>query len=451
MNGQKESYVRLGSPESELTGEMLTEAPRRTPVVRNVDVVVCGAGPAGTAAALAASREGASVLLIERHGMLGGMWTASLMNPLFQFRQGWILDDIIAELKGRNAWMAWNPWKGRGERCFDPEVLKTVLEQMMHRAGVEFWYHSQVVDPIVEGAAVRGVLVESKSGREAIIAKSVVDCTGDGDVAARAGVPFTKGRPVDGICQPMTLMFELAGLGEYEQTSSTHLFERMTEAIEQHDLGVELPWGPGRSGTPWVIHIPRSRCAVVQATHVYRFDATDTRDLTRATVKARRQAWQLLRVLRHVPGLENASLTQTGPSIGVRETRHLAGGYHLTHEDLESGRRFEDGVVSCTFGCDIHEIYPGDKHRFRCDVQRYEIPYRCMTPSGLDGLLFAGRCISGSHEAHASYRVTGTCFGMGQAAGLAAAEAAQTGLSVRHIDGVRLRADLEERGVRFDW
>jgi hypothetical protein len=225
----------------------------------------------------------------------------------------------------------------------------------------------------------------------------------------------------------------------------------MAAAVRQHGLRVELPWGAGRSGTPWVIHIPRPGCAVVQATHVYRFDATDTRDLTRATLEARRQAWELFGVLQHVPGLENVSLTQTGPSIGVRETRHLEGAYRLTHEDLAAGRRFEDGVVSCTFGCDIHEIYPDDEHRFRCNVERYEIPYRCMNPLGLEGLLFAGRCISGSHEAHASYRVTGTCFGMGQAAGLAAAEAARKRTPAAGIDGKLLRSQLEERGARFDW
>jgi hypothetical protein len=188
---------------------------------------------------------------------------------------------------------------------------------------------------------------------------------------------------------------------------------------------------------------------VVQATHVYRFNATDTRDLTQATVQARRQAWELLRVLRRVPGLENVTLTQTGPSIGIRESRHLEGRYRLSHRDLEAGRRFDDGIAACTFGCDIHEVYPGDTHSFRCDVQRYEIPYRCLLPRELEGLLFAGRCISGTHEAHASYRVTGTCMAMGQAAGLAAAMAVRQGGSPSEVDGKRLRSELEARGVRF--
>jgi hypothetical protein len=145
------------------------------------------------------------------------------------------------------------------------------------------------------------------------------------------------------------------------------------------------------------------------------------------------------------------SLTHTGPSIGIRETRHLEGRFRLTHEHLEAGRRFEDGIVSCTFGCDIHEMYPGDTQSFRCSVERYEVPYRCLLPRELDGLLFAGRCISGTHEAHASYRVTGTCFGMGQAAGLAAAMAAAKELSPAEVDGVALRSELESRGVRFEW
>ena len=156
-----------------------------------------------------------------------------------------------------------------------------------------------------------------------------------------------------------------------------------------------------------------------------------------------------LPAMRKVPGLEQLRLSQTAPSIGIRESRHFEGRYTLDADDVIGARRFDDAVTSCAFGCDIHEIYPGDTHARRIRAKPFEIPYRCLLPKSLKGLLFAGRCISGTHEAHASYRVTGTCMAMGQAAGLAAATAADRGVSPDEIDGCELRATLEDRGVQF--
>jgi hypothetical protein len=142
-------------------------------------------------------------------------------------------------------------------------------------------------------------------------------------------------------------------------------------------------------------------------------------------------------------------LSQTAPSLGIRESRHLEGRYTLHADDVIAGRRFDDAVTSCAFGCDIHEIYPHDTHARRIAAKPFEIPYRCLLPKSMTGLLFAGRCISGTHEAHTSYRVTGTCMAMGQAAGLAAAMAARDGVTPDPIDGGKLRAALEERDVQF--
>jgi hypothetical protein len=156
-----------------------------------------------------------------------------------------------------------------------------------------------------------------------------------------------------------------------------------------------------------------------------------------------------LPAMRKIPVLENLRLSQTAPSIGVRESRHLEGRYTLEADDVISGRRFDDAVASCAFGCDIHEVYPDDTHTRRIRAKPFEIPYRCLLPKSIRGLLFAGRCISGAHEAHASYRVTGTCMAMGQAAGLAAAMAAGRRVTPDEIDGRQLRAALENRGVQF--
>ncbi len=435
---------------------IVREAPRDTPVAGRWDVVVAGGGPSGVGAALAAAEHGASVLVVERHGMLGGMWTAGLVNPFFEPYKGWIVDRLIERLKARGA------WRKKGLHVFDVEHMKYVLERMAREAGVEFWYHCQVTDPIVEGDRVVGMIVQGKSGREAVLGKIVVDCTGDGDVAARAGVPFQIGRPQDGACQPMTLMFEITGFeglgGRPAEEVGTHgIIEHLERAIEEHGLGIELPYGPQRHGTPAFIALPADRVAVVQATHVYRYDATDTRQLTRASVEAREQVHEVfLPALRKVPGLENVRLSQTAPQIGIRESRRLEGQYHLDLDDVLEGRRFEDAVTGASFPLDVHEIDPDDptpslpEKARSAKVAGYDIPYRCLVPREPDGLLFAGRCISGSHHAHASYRVTGVCMATGQAAGLAAARAATRSISPRELDGTQLHQDLAHLGVRFE-
>ena len=428
----------------ERSSRTVLEAPRRTPVAADVDVLVVGGGPTGVGAALAAAREGAKTLVIERHGMLGGVWTAGLLNPLFDFkRKGFIVADLIERLKQAQAWQ---PWKFAW--TFDIERMKLLLEQMLAEAGGASWYHSLVVDTIVENGRVRGAIVESKSGREAVLAKVVVDCSGDGDAAARAGVPFQLGRLGDSACQPLTMMFEIDGVDGYLQTKSEDLYDQMAAAIERKKLPVKLPFNRVNYA-PWIINVPRAGAADVQATHVYGINPLDARQLTAATIDARRQTHELVQVLQQIPGLEKVRLLQTAPAIGVREARHLAGRHTLTLDDLRAGRRFDDAVTFCEFGIDIHEVRPGEKSAHHTRIKSYEIPYRCLLPESLRGLLFAGRCISGTHDAHASYRVTGTCMAMGQAAGLAAAMAAAEGKSPDQIDGAALRAALLKRGAGF--
>ena len=422
------------------------EQARTIPVAAEVDVVVCGGGPAGVGAALAAAREGARTLLLERFGMLGGLWTVGLMNPFFEcFNKGYVVQDLIDRLKAEGAWRTW-----LFAATFDNETMRRVLEAMMGEAGADFLYDTLAVDAIVEDGRVRGVVIESKAGRQAVLAKVVIDATGDGDMAARAGCRYECGREQDGLVQPMTLMFEIRGAGRFEQTSAGPLYDAMQAAIRAHNLNIEIPVAR-TNAAPWIIALPCHDMAAVETTHVYGLNPLSPADLTRGTVEARKQVWDMVKVLKHVPGFEKIELIRSAGTLGVRESRRIFGRYRLEYADLRDGRRFDDAVTPCSFCVDIHEpvMGTGDGVGHGTPMQPYEIPYRCLVAADVEGLLLAGRCLSGSHVAHASYRVTGTAMATGQAAGLAAALAVRAGVTPADVDGPKLKQALAGRGVQF--
>ena len=416
--------------------EHICEPARETPVVAEVDVAVAGGGPAGVGAAIAAARTGAKTLLIEQYGFLGGMWTAGLVNPVFDYaNKGGIARELVDTLAERNA------FKMGRRHTFDPEMMKHVLDEMVLGAGAEALFHSPVAASAVEGKAVCGVIVENKSGRRAVLAKVVVDCTGDGDVAARAGAEFELGRPEDGLVQPVTTMFSLANC-RFKETKRHELFEMMEKARER---GAE--YEVSFTG-PSLIELPRDGDAVVMMTHVRRVNPLDARSLSAAAVKGRKLALEAYEALsKYVPEFEGAALSATAPQIGVRESRRIMGEYRLDLDDILQGRRFPDGVCKVTFGIDIHD--PAELgFKKMPSIKPYQIPYRCLVPKEIDGLLVAGRCISGSHEAHASYRVTGNCMAMGQAAGTAAALSAKDGVRPRDLEIEKLLRALTDAGAR---
>lgn len=419
------------------------EAERDLPVLAEVDVLVCGGGPAGTGAAIGAARTGASTLLIERYGYLGGMATAGLVVPHFNpTLNGGVNAQIIDRLRERAAWGA-EFWR----ISFDPERWKHVSEDLVLESGADLLFHTQVVAAIVESGVVRGAVVETKSGRFAILARAVVDCTGDADLAARAGADYVKGREGDGLMQSMTTMFRMGGV-DWVQRGPGQLRDLVEDAIDRTGDDYRLPFE-----FPWSIHLPNPGEVAVQLAHIRGVDGTDVRDLTRAEIDGRRQVTATSDFLiRSVPEFRNAYLIETAHQVGVRETRRVVGDYTITLDDVLSGRHFDDGIASVSFPIDIHES-DDDRQRVEEVGQAprgaYDIPYRSLLPAGLQNLLVAGRCISGSYEAHASYRVKGPCMAMGQAAGAAAGLSAIGGIPPRDLPFPQLAEALGEQDVRL--
>ncbi len=420
------------------------EPARQLPITHDVDVLVVGGGPAGVAAAIASGRQGARTLLVEQSGAVGGMATNGLMSH-------WTGRTAHIGLYGeilRRAQDADDP------QLINPEKLKTVLLEMLHEAGVTWQLYTFASDAIVPKGAIKGVILESKSGREAVKARIVVDATGDGDIAARAGVPYVKGRESDGRMQPMTLMFKVGGVDTERVVRFVGGFEDSYETPEgdvQSLAREHLPFPAGhlliyRSTLPGVV-----TCNMTNSINV---DGTKAEDLTRADYECRRQLRSIIDFLRtYVQGFEACYLLSSAAQVGVRETRHFAGEYTLTAEDILTARVFEDWVVAkAHFNFDVHNLAGSGLDE--TGVQRgfgqpepYTIPYRCFVPLKVDSLYLAGRNISGTHKAHSNFRVMPICVLMGQAVGVAAALSVQQSKTPRTLDARTVQAVLEAQGI----
>ena len=423
-----------------------TEPARTIPVAAQVDVLVLGAGPAGVGAAVWAGRMGASTLLVEQAGDVGGISTVGLMSHWTGNTRGGFYEEVL----DRSA----DPDHPELRQTIDPERLKTVYLQLLKEAGVRLRLYTFASDVIMEGDTLRGVILESKSGREAVLAKVIVDCTGDGDVAAKSGAAYVKGRESDGAMQPATLMFKVGGV-DTDRAIFPGSFETLVDVPngEIQSLGKrELPFPAGhvllyRSTLPGVV--------TCNMTNVTGIDGTNADDLAAATVVCREQLEPIVRFLRrHAPGYENCYLLSSASLIGIRETRHFKGVLTLTEQDIEAARLFNDWVVTrAHFNFDVHNLTgngldpTGAQNAFK-QPNGYTIPYGCLVPEKIDGLLLAGRCISGTHMAHSNYRVMPICINMGQAAGIAAALAAKRNLRPRDLPVQDIQRVLRENGVQ---
>jgi len=414
--------------------------------VLKCDVLVIGGGTGGVPAAVAAARGGAKTLLVERYGFLGGMATAGLVNPFMGYWAGerpisaGVFAEIIERLDKLGGLAA-------DKVTFDEEVLKVVLDSLVREAGVSVLFHATFVDCAMSGARIDTATFVSKGGKFDVAAQCYIDATGDADVAAAAGAEVQVGRPPDGLCQPMTLNFRVAGVERHALGES---LRDARKALNDAYLAAK---------TSGEIDNPRENVLVFETLRpdVLHFNTTrvvgkspvSPEELSQAEFEGRRQAVELMALFRRaVPGFRNAFIQKMGMLMGVRESRRVMGEYVLQADDVMSARKFPDAVACSSYPIDIHNpAGTGTVIREVPEGDWYEIPYRSIVPLGLDNLVMASRSISATHEAHASLRVMPVVAAIGQAAGTAAALSAAGGTRPAEIDARELRRILRASGA----
>ncbi len=458
----------------------VTIGERSLPVADRVDVLVCGGGVAGIAAAVAAARHGAKTLLIERAGFLGGTATGSAMGLIVI-----PASHLVGFPREFFARLARDQGAGLGDVVpWDIEAYKLAALDMVLEAGADVLLYTWVSEPLVRDGRIEGVVIDNKSGRQAICAKVVIDATGDADVAARAGAPFVKGREEDGAMRPATVMGRIGNIDlvRFKQYIDSHPEDfsqddgRRVVDLEQGIVRIDgffalvenakrmglidpaLPINYLRfSGVNAREHQDRA-VLICNSTRVYDVDGTNARDVTRAEIEGRRQLREIVRVCRTLlPGFAYSYLIDTSAYLGVRETRRIKGRYTLTYDDLAQGRRFDDSVAVMTsvdygtaeiHGPDYaHEGSAADEwaRKLSLKLMRFEFPLRCMLSASVNNLVVAGRCASMTHEVDKFARNQAPIGLQGQAAGTFAAVAAGRDWNRPPIETVR--SLLEKDGV----
>ena len=419
------------------------------PVKASYDVLVAGAGPAGICAAVAAARSGASVALVERYGVVGGNLTAGFVGPILgSVGKGTMRDELVRLLGVPD-----NDWIGETGKAHDVEKAKLVLSEFVADAGVDVYLQCSVFDVLRSESVVSGLVVASNEAPFVLLGKVVGDATGDAVVSTLAGATVFKGRD-DGLMQPVTLEFTVDGVDESRglicigDVDDVQLFGKrfLDWCREQADAG-KIPPPLAAVRLHPTVH-PGER--QVNTTQLGGVDITRVEQIFPADLQLRRQMVLLETFLReNVPGYEKIRITASGTTTGVRESRRVLGDYLIDADELAAGCRFPDVIVhKALFIVDIHNptgAGQAEDHIQYC--QPYDLPYRCFLPKGIEGLLVTGRCISGTHRAHASYRVMSICMAMGEATGVAAALAASRGCTPRALPVSDLQSALSARGI----
>ena len=408
----------IGDPAS--TEQTAVEPLRETRVADSVDVVVCGGGPAGISTAISAARAGASVRLLEVHGCLGGVWTSGMLSYVMDAEKPGFNTELAQRLISLEAHRA----NGPKHYAYDVEAMKYVLEDLCRELKIRVQYHTRVVAVEKDDAnRIRGVITESKSGRQAWRAKVVVDATGDGDVGSLAGCKWEIGQSEDCPCQPMSLMGVITASPEVlrqfdttiDKSNKKHFLKEIQRAGVDPSYAMPTMWHMGGA------------IAAVMLNHEYGVLAYDADAVTQATIRARRELFHITQGLNKLGGAwEGCGLVTTAEQIGVRDGRRIRGRYTVTVADVIDGIRHEDAVCRSSMNVDVHAATrkKNKTHAYGSQgvtAKPFDIPLRAMIARDVDGLMMAGRCISGDFLSHASYRVTGNAVAMGEAAGVTAA------------------------------
>ncbi|MBQ5843911.1 MAG: FAD-dependent oxidoreductase [Alistipes sp.] len=415
------------------------------------DVVVAGSGPAGICAAVAAAREGARVALVERYGVVGGNLTAGYVGPILGMVGKGTMRDELVQLLG----VPQNDMIGQTGCAHDFEMAKIRLAEFVNHPNIEVYLQTTVTDTVKDGNTIKGLVVTAGQGAFVLLGKVVVDATGDGVVSYLAGAECQKGRE-DGLMQPVTLEFTISGVDESKgvicigDVDDVCLGgERFLDYCKRLSLEGELPERLAAVRLHPTTHRGERQ---VNTTQVNGVDMTRVDHIFKADLELRQQIVTLLDFFhKHLPGYENCRVISSGTTTGVRETRRVMGDYVITAEEMAAGCRFEDVIVHrAEFIVDIHNPEgsgQAEEHIQYCDP--YDLPYRCFTPKGVEGLYTAGRCISGTHRAHASYRVMSICMAMGEAVGTAAAMCAEQNCTPRELDVKKLQNRLINKGIEL--
>jgi len=403
--------------------DFVEEAARRVPVLDRVDALVAGGGPAGIAAALASAREGARTLLVERYGYLGGMITGAHVLAVLGAGDGKAakVRGVVREIRERLDPLGGVVHLRCGDYRVDRELFKWQAVEMLLEAGCGLRLHTQACAPILEDGRVAGAFVESKNGRQAILAKTTIDATADADLAFRAGCAC------DDETHDVTLWISLTGVDtkkfEAFRAESPQACQEALDETARRNGGVAL--GKGRK-LPGV-------------------DVGDAAALTRAEIRLRRECFEALVYLRqNLPGYENARIAETGWQLGVRQGRRVRGEYVFTVDDLRASRHFDDGIAR------MGAYLPDYGTSYAIEGLDYDVPYRSLVPERMDGILIAGRCVSCDYASCNTLRLIVPCFATGQAAGVAAALAARKGVAPRSVPIEELRAALRGQDVALE-
>ncbi|MCP3986597.1 MAG: FAD-dependent oxidoreductase [bacterium] len=442
----------------------IEESARQTPILTETDILVVGGGPAGLAAALGAARQGGRVMLVERYGCFGGVIAQSMVGTIAWYRTtdqtvdaGGIGVEFEQRAKAMNASLEVNHYQ-----VLDTEVFKFIADQLIQEAGIVPLLHTQIVDVLQQDGAITGVITESKSGRQAILAKRVIDATGDADVAARAGAPFRIDPKED--LEGVTVNFGCSGIdlgkfithmlknpstiadwgdasGEKEAAEfSTYLrepFDKAKQAGEiPEDVRMESYWGSFTDAG----EIPN-----MNAIHMAGIDSTDVWDLTRGEIEGRQRVmWAVAALKKYAPGFESARLRTIGASLGCRESRKIVGDYDLTEHDVLNQAEFDDSIGI------FPEFLDGNGIAVLPSTGRYfQVPFRITVPQNVENLLVAGRCVAGDKVSHAATRQMMCCTVTGQGAGVASAISLEQGIPPREVDITRVQDALAKQGVRL--